>query len=591
MPDLPIKPAAFDFGGMLREKTFRVPRYQRAYDWKADQVSDFARDLDAIVKDRLKGSSSPHFFGAIISIFDEDTAFEVVDGQQRLTTHMLCLKELRDRWLALGEVARRKNDTVSKAAFTHAEYIETIIFPDNKPRLTLSKRDKDFFNDMLTDVATAPGLRGDQSHKRLWDAREILREDLFDPLLGGTPPYGKRQAKLQALEDALLTDGYLVHLHTNEGDQAYRFFMVLNDRGKPLSAGDLLRTHTLASLEGYSPQQEAAEKDWDAILRRTEAFVNRFLSAYYVSYVGERIPTGETYDRFRKEFLDTPVTSVGSAKALRERIAEIRAEADTFFDICAGDWPYHESTKSQWERDRLTRLVKSLGHRLADPLLLAVARHTNETSFRDLIRMLEPFVFRYINIVKAPAARLERLYLQYGKKVRTEGSLDKNGLRKELRKLLNSSARDEVFVTQLEENLRFNSKTTSKKLLKHFLTTLEDYEDWFGEGASGKPKIKDKTKVFDLDSVNIEHVYPQNPSSPDPLLNPLKHTLGNLTALDEHEGAIAGNKDFSTKKPTYAKSKFKITQPLATLTNWDQSAIANRVSFYTERAVKIFVVP
>lgn len=591
MSDLPIKPAARDFGSMFKDKTFHVPRYQRAYDWKEDQVADFARDVDNVVGARLSGNSSPHFFGAVISIFDEETDFEIVDGQQRLTTLMLCLKELRDRWLDLAEATRQKRKEVSAVATEKADEVHKMIFAGNEPRLVLSKRDKDFFHDLITGVRSEGPKRGDdQSHRRLWGAIETLRSELFDPLMAGVAHFAKRRDRLQAVQDALLKDGYIVHLNTADGDQAYRFFMVLNDRGKPLSAGDLLRTHTLATLEQFPHQQEAAEKDWDLILRGNETFVNRFLAAYYASYTGNRIPTGETYDRFRTEFLEDLVDTPHAATALREKIAVLRSESQTFCLVADGEWPFEEPKKPAWERDRLRRLVKSLSHRLADPLLLAIARETDETAFRDVVRMLEPFVFRYINITKAPAARLESLYFRHAKKVRSGGRLDKSGLRNELKGMLKASAKDEIFLAQLEETLRFSSKTTSKKLIKHFLTTLEDYEDWFKEGGRNKPVVKDKTKVFDLDAVNIEHIYPQNPAVPDSLLNPLKNTLGNLTALDQHEGMIAGNKEFHEKRPTYAKSDFKITRPLARTQSWTPAAVVKRVDFYKKRALKIFVV-
>jgi hypothetical protein len=591
MSDLPIKPAARDFRSMFKDKTFHVPRYQRAYDWKEDQVADFARDVDNIVGARIGGGSSPHFFGAVISIFDDETDFEIVDGQQRLTTLMLCLKELRDRWLDLAEATRQKRKEVSAIAAERADEVHRIVFAGNDLRLVLSKRDKDFFHDLITGVQSEGPKRGaDQSHRRLWGAVETLRSELFDPLLASVAHFTKRRDRLQAVQDALLKDGYIVHLNTADGDQAYRFFMVLNDRGKPLSAGDLLRTHTLATLEQFRPQQEAAEKDWDFILRGNETFVNRFLAAYYASYTGSRIPTGETYDRFRTEFLEDAVDTPHAATALREKIAVLRAEIQTFSSIADGVWPYEDPKRPEWERDRLKRLVKSLSHRLADPLLLAVAREANEVVFRDLVRMLEPFVFRYINISKAPAARLESLYFKHAKKVRSEEMLDKSGIRAELKRMLKVSARDEIFVAQLEETLRFSSKTTSKKLIKHFLTTLEDYEDWFKEGAKKRPTVKDKTKVFDLDAVNIEHIYPQNPANPDSLLNPLKNTLGNLTALDQHEGVIAGNKEFADKRSTYAKSDFKITRPLAKTQKWNPAAVVRRVDFYKKRALKIFIV-
>ena len=577
---------------MFSRKTFRVPPYQRAYDWKDEQISDFARDIDAIVEARLGGGASPHFFGAVISIFDQETEFEIVDGQQRLTTHMLCLKELRDRWMALHETARSKQPEVSESALKRAKEVHSILFEGNEPRLVLSKRDRDFFADLMTGAATGLRRGEDQSHRRLWEARETLRADLFDPLLAGISQFAKRQKRLQAAQDALLDDSYVVHLNTTDGDQAYRFFMVLNDRGKPLSAGDLLRTFTLAALEEYPAQQEAAERDWDAILRRTEAFVNRFLGAYYVSFVGNRVPTGEMYDRFRRQFLEDPVDSPDSATALRNKVANLREEAETFALLTNGQWPYEEANKPLWEQDRLWRLAKSLGHRLADPLLLVVAREADETTFRDVVRMLEPFAFRYINVVNASAARLEALYFRHARQARATGQLDARTLRKELRHLLKTYAPDEAFIALLPEQLRFSNRTTSKKLLKHFFTTLEDYEDWFREGASGRPrKLKDRTRVFDLDTVNIEHIYPQSPSPPDPLLDPLKNTLGNLTALDQDEGGIAGNKEFREKTPIYARSEFKITKPLGRLRRWNPDAVAKRADFYTERAIKVFIVP
>ncbi len=590
MPDPPIKPAAQEFTQLLATHTFRVPRYQRAYDWGKDEVADFAHDIASVVKARLKGNTYRHFFGAIISIFEPQNTFEIVDGQQRLTTHMLCLKELRDNWLALAEVSRQNQKSVRRAALKRAEELDAIMFHENSPRLLLSKRDKDYFADILTDVATKPKRGADQSHRRLWEARVKLREELFEPLIGSTPQYLTKKKRLQALQNALLEDGYVVHLHTTDNSDAYRLFSVLNDRGKPLSAGSLLRTHTLAVLEGYGPQQDAAEKDWDEMLRRGDRFVNRFLAAFYVSHTGTRAPTGEMFDRFRDRFLAKPVNTAGGATRLREKIANLREEAETFSLIYDGAWPYEKPNKSGWEQDRLKRLVKSLGHRLADPLLLAVAREATETAFRDLVAMLEPFTFRYINIVNASAARLEGLYFSHAKKVRSNGALDKNALRNDLRGLLKRYAPEDVFVTLLREVLRFSGRKESGQLLKHFLTTLEDYEDWFASGASGKPKPANKSNVFNLDDVNIEHIYPQNPNAANPLLEPLKHSLGNLTALDEGEGKLAGNQDFSHKKAIYEKSQFKISRPLADVGDWDPAAVAARVEFYCDRARKMFVV-
>jgi hypothetical protein len=589
MSPLPIEPAAYDFGAMLKVGTLEVPRYQRAYDWGKEEVRDFARDVEALASSRLRGTPAKHFFGAVITIHGQGSTFEIIDGQQRITTHMLCLKELRDRWLALSEAAGTRRKAIGDYAVARADEVEKVIFAGEDERLVLSRRDREFFADLINDIRSeAPDRSDPESHHLLWGARQKLREELFDSLRTRSGRLDKRQERLQALQDALLEDGYVVHLNSKESDQAYRLFMVINDRGKELSAGDLLRTHTLAELEKYRLLQEAAEKDWNAILSANEEFVNRFLAAYYSSHTGERVPTGEMFDRFRKQFLNKKVNSPSSARALRERILQIKTEFETFQQITRGQWPYPNGSKKEWEQDRLKRLVKTLSHRLADPLLLATARKEKEAGFWELVRMLELFAFRYIIIVQGTPGRLESVYFEHARKTHLQG-LDKNGLRNRLKGMLNSYAGDDVFATQLEERLQFN-RSGAKSLIKHFLATLEDFEDWYQEGARGKPKPRDRAKVFSLKAVNIEHIYPQNPSRQDRSLNPLKHTLGNLTALDETEGVKAGNKPFSKKKPTYAASRFKITQPLAEVEDWNPTEVAERVDFYVKRALKMFVV-
>lgn len=587
----PIEPKSDDFDWLLSLAPFRIPRYQRAYDWDSEEVRDFARDVSGLVRARLDGARGRHFFGALISIFHKsDHFYEVVDGQQRLASQMLCLNELHSRLIGLADEAKASGDSpTEKTARKSAGYVKQKLEDENGPRLTLSKRDSQFFNDLLADIAVKPGVGSDQSHRRLWAARETIRSELFDMFTEGSSVVDRLTA-LEAIHKALLEDGYLVHLYTEERGDAYRLFSVLNDRGRPLSDGALLRTHTLAVLENYPTQQEAAEADWDAILRIGDSFVNSFLSAYYVSHVGTRPPTGELFDKFRDRFLVTEVTSNQAALALRKKVSQLREETETFSRIRVGDWPFDDPKVGGWDRDRLKRLVSALRHDLANPLLLAVARETSETMFRDLVLMLEPFVFRYINVTGGNPARLAGVYYEHAKKVRSVRKLDKNTLRNTLRDMIKNYAPDDVFVPLLRDQLRYARNAARRKLIKHFLTTLNDYEEWFGKGATGKPTVKAKAAVYDLDQVNIEHIYPQNPKYQNAKLDEVKHALGNLTALDDRDGQIAGNESFSKKRPIYKKSLFQITRPLAKLTKWDAVAVSKRFTFYSERATKIFVV-
>ncbi len=588
----PIEPQSDDFDFLLSHDPFRVPRYQRAFDWDTDEVRDFAHDVLVLARRRVAGDRSRHFFGAIISIFNKsEHYYEVVDGQQRLTIAILCLTELHRCWHELAEKARAVRKTLlAETAREHADRVNERLRDASGRRLILSTRDEQFFSELLADTATKPKPRDDQSHRRLWSARETIRAELFVTLLETARRYADRQARLEAIERALLEDGYLVHLYTEQRSEAYRLFLVLNDRGRQLSNGSLLRTHTLDVLQAYPEQQGAAETDWDVILRIGDNFVNRFLAAYYVSHEGSRAPTGEMFDVFCTRFGIDKVESAIAATKLQRTIRRLREETETFSRIRVGDWPFDDPTKPGWDRDRLKRLVVSLRHDLAHPLLLAVARETNESSFRDLVLMLEPFVFRYINVTNAGAARLAVVYYDHAKKVRETHKFDRNGLRRDLKRLIKDYAPDDVFEPLLRDQLRYAKTAQRRQLIKHFLTTIDDYEDWFQQGATGRRKVNTKASVYDLDQVNIEHIYPQNPKQPSAKLDEVKHALGNLTPLDERDGVLAGNELFTKKRPTYRKSRFAITKPLADLREWDEAEVAQRFKFYAVRAKKIFIV-
>src|ERR1019366_774134 len=69
---------------------FQIPKYQREYAWSKDQWEDLFNDLTD------EASADGHFLGSIIAIsqgsdFVNEGVFELVDGQQRITSLALFL--------------------------------------------------------------------------------------------------------------------------------------------------------------------------------------------------------------------------------------------------------------------------------------------------------------------------------------------------------------------------------------------------------------------------------------------------------------------------------------------------------------------
>src|SRR4051812_18522377 len=80
----------------FRECFYVVPDYQREYVWTDKEVQQLLDDINEQVD---AGSASEYFIGIVlVSPGSSDSAYEVIDGQQRLTTLFLLLCALRLRF-------------------------------------------------------------------------------------------------------------------------------------------------------------------------------------------------------------------------------------------------------------------------------------------------------------------------------------------------------------------------------------------------------------------------------------------------------------------------------------------------------------
>jgi hypothetical protein len=71
--------------------TYEVPIYQRNYAWEKDEISALIQD----VYDACSANKPTYYIGTLVSFHKGDQVYEVIDGQQRLTTINLILSALR----------------------------------------------------------------------------------------------------------------------------------------------------------------------------------------------------------------------------------------------------------------------------------------------------------------------------------------------------------------------------------------------------------------------------------------------------------------------------------------------------------------
>jgi len=179
---------------------FQVPDYQRGYSWNKEQRDDLLKDIQLISdKDYM------HFTGTIVASKNTDNYFEVVDGQQRLTTIYILIsqfKELKDN----PKYRKFFNNLLNQKVRT----------------LKLNKETDKFFEKCLFDNVRSKGL-----HKS--------ENNIHDAIVEFENWIEENQENAEKYLKAILNKLGLLFYSPLKKDEVSIMFEVINNRGKPLS--------------------------------------------------------------------------------------------------------------------------------------------------------------------------------------------------------------------------------------------------------------------------------------------------------------------------------------------------------------------
>ena len=89
---LPLKETSINELYIASEKcTYEVPIYQRNYAWEKDEIFALIQD---VYDSFIKSQNSVYYIGTLVSYNKGEQVFEIIDGQQRLTTIRIILSAL-----------------------------------------------------------------------------------------------------------------------------------------------------------------------------------------------------------------------------------------------------------------------------------------------------------------------------------------------------------------------------------------------------------------------------------------------------------------------------------------------------------------
>lgn len=117
-------------------KKSEIPSYQRGYKWEAKNIEDLLNDIDSINNEDKRDHCLHN-----LTIIEKNNEWEIIDGQQRLTTIFLILKYLGKEYYSLSYKIREETE-----CFLNSEINKIII--DLKNDKYKDKKEKDLFGDI-----------------------------------------------------------------------------------------------------------------------------------------------------------------------------------------------------------------------------------------------------------------------------------------------------------------------------------------------------------------------------------------------------------------------------------------------------------
>ena len=585
---------------------FRIPKYQRGYAWEKDEIEDFLHDLDKSFHARKSGKPRNHFMGGIVSVQHKLVGgvakhwYELVDGQQRLATFVLMATALLRNYERIIGQAKTNGDPVNQAIAEkrHAKLVARFIeFEQEINRvistqkvMALSKADDLFFSSLIRNQTPA---KERDSHTRLKYASDQILKKVT--LLAEDFDLNFYLDGLEVLEQNIDDDFSILHIVTYDQKEAYTLFQVLNDRGKSLTEGDLLRAKTLEMLEGHHQQQNAVEALWDDILADPPRETEEFLRWIFASHEGMRPGSTTLFDDFLRVFYPQTAQatiSTDEADKIYIRTQELQKEISDCRKLIKGEWifPFGQPVTA-WDRSRLSLIVNELKNKNSMPLLLAAAQ-LDHKKFTEIVHIMERFMFRYVIICNQHHSQILDIVQNEALTIRRNPSgYTLQNLKTKLQELLDTKADDTFFKTSLSA-LRYRENNGSNKALKYFLITIEDHLRWYRDGAVSEPECKDKSRVFTFADTTIEHIYPRNAHGAfyDGGMEDLKNTIGNLTIMGPSDNSTVGNDAFLVKRPIFKQSSPTMNHEIANSTQWNRQEVLRREQELKDIAAKVFKI-
>jgi len=555
-------------GDLYSNYLFDIPNYQRPFSWEDEQFDELIDDLLSAYDRNIETYGDvrenlldyePYFLGSLIlQRLNEKDRFDVVDGQQRLTSLAILMAVLRDE-LEGTQIASNLHDKL------YEEGDEMMVNKPEQYRLSVRSQEQQFFEEYIVDRGGTKRIEDidkntlSEPKQRFVEAVQIFRDRLQD-----WDESDSEDSDLYGFGKFLGSKITLVEIKTGSRNSAFRLFNVVNARGMPLSTADLLKSDNLSSIS----------KDEE------DEYTNRWVN----------IETDVGSDT-----LDTFINIIRHLKVKRKAQKSVYDEFDNIVFTKEPEFKGKEFVET------LEEIYNIYNKRVLRKNIDTddEAKRTRYKSLVSIVNSFYPSEDWMIGIVKfdqkfSDEEAFYDFFESYERKIATDW-LSGRSLSERLTQLYNVVELIEKSDTPhdvLNDQLLTNDIQRRQESLENTL----DADNFYRKGNYQMAKYlllrldMERHDIRDVaiyrDSVTVEHILPRNPSSEywkknfddEAFRMKWKHRLGNLVPLNGRKNSSAGNKPFNEKVDTYFvnRSDFALVNDLEEIKDWTPDQLQSR---------------
>jgi len=590
------------------KKRYLIPLYQRQYAWPIAQLEllweDIERAVDRLNTDRT--TLTPHFMGAIVisqvkTYGKQVQAYEIIDGQQRLTTFQILLSALRD----VGNEFESAYGAEIQDYLLNNGVMETPAVERFKlwPSLT-DRRAFVALIDPSADPSEIEVAVVDEAHyvRRSTEAHAYFLQRVRDHVLPDGGEY--EEHRLERLFEALKEGLAVVSIELEGGDDPQTIFETLNSRGVELTPGDLMRNFIFQRAKGLGQSAGSLNIDklyatnwlpldgsfWQTPASRGRLFRPRLvwmLTDHLSMHLADLVSVDRLFDTYRKWVLtQQPFASTeDELKAISATAAIERRLFEQSNDDALGQFG---------------RFAEAFDVSTAMPLVIYLATAiSDEKALADALASLKSYILRR-DVCGLTTKNYNRFFvgtIQWLRKA--EGDIAAN-----LREYLSGRTSD---IDRWPDDAEFRNSWLGRDQYKN---ARQPRLRLIFEGIEQRKRSLLNEDIEIRSALTIEHIMPQSwrDNWPVPqvegeidILGEIDtetarsmciDKMGNLTLLTHSLNASVSNGPFDVKMPAVrAHSSLALNRELGAYQTWDEDAVAERGLALFEVARSVWGAP